>query len=221
MVSEEVYGRFIIKINKNAQTDNIQCDRGRFVEIYNEEKNKYVEWTLEKRNEDDVRYIQALLIPHETITSSKVNNDSQEFDLPELYFDLADVYAIASSDCCEKQKIDLYEIKAENISLELQDESSKPSFDYRESLYQIASDKVVVYKNDFTIDNINLSYYRYPVEIELQDVEDPESGFKAGIEFLLDDKAIDRIISMCAASFDLNNDNQKFQADKQRVVSKF
>ncbi len=221
MVLEEVYGKFIIKINKNAQTDNIQCDRGRFVEIYNEEKNKWLEWTLDKRNDDDIRYAQILLTLGEVIFSSKVNIDSQEFKLPKEYFDIADVYAIATSDCCEKQKIDLYELKAENTSLELQDESSKPSFDYRESLYQIASGNILVYKDDFTIDNIKLSYYKYPTKIELQNQEDPESGFKAGITLLLDNKVIDRIISMCAASFDLNNDNQKFQAGKQRVVQKF
>lgn len=220
MISEEVYGRFIIKINKNAQTDNVQCDRGRFVEIYNEEKNKWLEWTLEKRNEDDVRYAQVLKILNKKINPDKKNKNSQEFKLPEDYFDLLKVSAIASSDCCEKQELDLYELKGENTLLELQDESSKPSFDYRESLYELASDKVVVYTDDFTIDNINLSYYRYPVKLELEVPEDPESGFK-DVQLLLDDKVIDRIISMCAASFDLNNDNQKFQAGKQRVVSKF
>lgn len=221
MVLEEVYGRFIIKINKNAQTDNIQCDRGRFVEIYNEEKNKWLEWTLEKRNEDDVRYAQVLLVNNKPIKPSVTNDDSQEFELPEDYFDLVGASAIASSECCEKQKLDLYELKGENKNLQLQDEASKPSFDYRESLYQIASNRVIVYRDDFTIDNINLSYYKYPTKIELQNPEDPESGFKAGIKLLLDDKVIDRIISMCAASFDLNNDNQKYQAGKQRVVSKF
>lgn len=221
MILEEVYGRFIIKINKNAQTDNIQCDRGRFVEIYNEEKNKWLEWTLEKRNDDDIRYAQILLVHDKEITSSKTNDDSQEFKLPEDYFDLVSTSAIASSKCCQKQKLDLYELKGENKNLELQDESSKPSFDYRESLYQLASNYVIVYKNDFTIDNIKLSYYKYPIKIELQNPEDPESGFKEGITLLLDNKVIDRIISMCAASFDLNNDNQKFQAGKQRVASKF
>ncbi len=221
MVSEEVYGRFIIKINKNAQTDNIQCDRGRFAEIYNEEKNKWLEWTLEKRNEDDVRYAQALLILEDTLKLKQVGETFDQFVLPKNYFDLTDAYALASSDCCERQKIDLYELKAENASLEIQDESSKPSFDYRESLYQIASDTVSVHKDQFTIDEVKLSYYRYPVEIELRDPLDPESQFKDSEDFLLDKKVIDRIISMCAASFALNNDNQKYQAEKQRVVQKF
>lgn len=218
---EEVYDRFIIKINKNAQTDNIQCDRGRFVELYNENKNKWLEWTLEKRNEDDIRYAQVLLNTSKEITSSIKKENSQEFSLPEDYFDLVNVNARASSDCCEREKIDLYEVKAENIDLELQDEFNKPSFDFRESLYQIASDKVIVYIDDFTIDKILLSYYKYPTKIELKNPEDPESGFKSGINILLDDKVIDRIVSMCASDFALNNDNPKYQAENQRVVQKF
>ena len=222
MTVDEVYERFIIKINKNAQTDNIQADRGRFAELYNEAKNKWLEWVLEKRNEDDVRYAQPLLKPLHPITPSQTFKTNQKFKLPEDYFDLVTVSAMADSECCKGQKITLYEAKGENIDLYLEDEFNKPSFDYRESSYYIASDEVVVFRDEeFTITNINLTYYRYPVSIELIDPEDPESSFVSSTTFLLDDKAIDRIVSIAAADFSLNNDNQKFQAEKQRVVSKF
>lgn len=221
MTAEELYGRFIIKINKNAQTDNAQCDRGKFVEIYNEEKNKWLEWTLEKRNEDDIRYAQPLKITDHSIKASKKSDNTQRFGLPGNYFDLVSVYAIASTDCCEGQRIDLYELKAENKNEILQDENNKPSFDYRESWYELSSNAIIVYTDDFKIDNIKLSYYRYPIEMELEAPEDPESEFKNDIKFLLDNKVLDRILTMCSASFELNNNNQKYQADLQRTVQKF
>ena len=221
MTVEQVYERFIIKINKNAQTDNIQSDRGRFVELYNENCDKWLEWTLEKRNEDDVRYAQPLLIPLKKIEPSVTEKTIQKFKLPSDYFDLVVVSAMADSDCCKGEKIDLYEAKGENIDFYLQDQFNKPSFDFRESTYYLASNEVVVFIDDFKITNINLTYYRYPVKIALKNPEDPESGFQDGIEFLLDDKVIDRIVSMCATDFDLNNDNQKYQAQKQGVSTKF
>ena len=42
-----IYESFIVKANGNSVTDNVSVDKGRFVKIFNEAQNKFLE-TLKK-----------------------------------------------------------------------------------------------------------------------------------------------------------------------------
>jgi len=220
MTTNQAYQNFIIKINENATTDNISCNKGRFVVLYNNVQNKIIESFLDRRFEDDIRYIQKILVDDKKLESSDIHLDHQDFKLPSDYFDFSNAYALGSKDKCFKKKIDLFEIKDENRNNILADEFSKPSFKYREAPINIASDKIKVYTlNDFKVDELILSYYRYPVQIGLLDEEDPEGDFNDSYpEF--DDKLVNRIISLCASEFYLNSDDQKFQVEKLNAAQK-
>lgn len=220
MTTNQTYESFILKINESATTDKLSCDKGRFVRLFNNEQNRLIESFLDRRFEDDIRYIQKILVDDHKISSSKNHLDHQDFPLPEDYFDLSNAYALATKGSCQRQKISLFEIKDENRNNILSDEFSKPSFKYREAPYSIASDKIKVYTNDeFQVENVLLSYYRYPVQIGLKDSENPESDFNSNNpEF--DDKFVNRIIALCASAFYLNTDDQKFQAEKANAAQK-
>lgn len=44
MTTTQAYQNFIIKINENATTDNLSCDKGgRFVVLFNSEQNRLIE----------------------------------------------------------------------------------------------------------------------------------------------------------------------------------
>ena len=62
MTIEQAYLTFLQEVNRNSTEDNIDVDKSRFVLIFNKIQSKYVEWVLEKRNEDELRDIQKLLI---------------------------------------------------------------------------------------------------------------------------------------------------------------
>lgn len=221
MTPNQIYESFIIKTNENAQTDNIAVDKGRFVRIYNESANKFVEWVLEKKNEDDIRYLQPILTT-KTETSSTKKEKYQLFKLPKDFFDLGNVSAKASSDCCSKVDIELFEIKTDNENIVIFDELMKPSIEYREAPFYLQENSVKVFKDNFTIDSVEITYYKYPQSIELVDEEDPESDFKnpdTHLEF--DNKVIDRIISIAVSDNSLNTSNPRSQADKMRVITKF
>jgi hypothetical protein len=47
MIANIAYQKFIIKINKNATTDSISCDKGKFA-VINESQNKFMEFSLDK-----------------------------------------------------------------------------------------------------------------------------------------------------------------------------
>lgn len=221
MTPLEIYESFIIKANENAQTDNVAVSRDRFAVLYNEAAIKFVEWTLEKRNEDDIRYLAPILVPAKLIDFTG-DKTYQAATLPEDYLDLANINTTASSSCCTRVDMEMWEIKVENENTILNDEFNKPSIDYREAPYYIKEGQIKILVDNFTIDVVNLMYYKYPTKIEVLDPDNPESGFSnpdTNLDF--DEKAINKIVSIAVADYNLNNNNPRYQADLGRVVNKF
>jgi hypothetical protein len=217
----QIYESFIIKANKNAQTDNTAVDKGRFTKIYNEASNKFVEWTLDKKNGEDIKYIQELL-DTKNITETTVKSNYQLFTLPKDYFASSTLSAKATGGCCTNIDMEeLFEIKSDNESILISDSNTKPSIEYRGTIYYFQNNTVKIFTDDFKIDSIGLTYYKKPSYIFLVDEDDPESGFKEEAKHLnLSDKAIDRIVSIAVSDYDLNTGDPKYQADKMRVISK-
>lgn len=216
---ELAYESYLVKVEKNGVNDGLSTSRDRFVIAFNEAQNKYAEFHLQNRGVDDVRYIEHLLVLDEKIPTSSKTSDHYNFPLPANYLDLADIRGIASKGECTGQALDLFDIKkAENISEILGDEDNKPSFKWREAPFLIASNLVSVYTdNTFSVDEILLSYYKYPTKIALLDPYNPESKFDESIVIEWDAKSLDRIISLTAGEFDLNTNNPRFQAQNARA----
>ena len=220
MTSEKSYEQFIVKINKNAQTDFVHCDRGRFVVLYNEAQIKHLEHLLERKNEDEIRYAQAFVVPNLSILKDSTENNFSTFLLPNDYFDFISTSGIASTTYCQDATIDLFETKLENMDIILADDNNKPDFDYREAPFKIANGTVIAYQDNFTYNSILFTYYRYPQQIELEDIDDPESQFDSTKNPEWDDKSNNRILDATAARFFLNNDDQKYQAAKVESIQK-
>jgi len=221
MTSEQIYEQFIVKINKNAQTDFVHCDRGRFVILYNEAQDKYLEHLLEQKNEDSIRYAENFVVPNQNLPVDSVVDDYTLFTIPTDYFDFISLIAKASTDYCQNATIrDMVETKLENIDLILGDEFNSPSFDYRQAPFKIANGQVIAYQKNFTYDSVLFTYYKYPQQIALVTPEDPESQFDNSKESEWDNKSNNRIIDSTAARFFLNNDDAKYQATKIESIQK-
>lgn len=220
ITTEQAYIKFLLKVNENFDTSKIAVDKGRFVELFNESQNKLIEFILDKKNEDDIRYIQKILVPEYKVSSSQTSKYYQLFELPKDYFDFASVYGKASTEDCTNKQISLYEAKSDNINEILSDEFNKPSFLAREAPFYLSSDNVKVYRDDFTYQSVHLTYYRYPTQVKLLDERDPESGFHPNYNPEFDAKFTDRVISIASGEFELNSESQKFQMDKQRSIQK-
>lgn len=211
MKASECYEKYIIKAEKNSINDGISTDKGRFVKLYNEYQNRFIEYIYEKKNEDDIRYIQKLLVESNNIKTEGKENNYFYFKLPSDYFDFSSVYGKASKDKCINKKIDLFEIKDFDKNEILSDEFTTPSFEYRESYFIISDNKIKTFVTDFSIDYIILNYYRYPKQIILSDPDNPESDFDDSYDLDFDDKVIDRIISATVGGFDINNNSDRWQ----------
>lgn len=222
MQTERAYEKFQMKVNENSETSKVAIDRGRFVLLANESMNKMVENILDRKKDDEIRYIQKLLVKDFKVSrdSKKVSPTLDYFPLPTNYFDFSSAYTKATKGSCENQKIYLFEIKDDDSVEIMTDEFNSPSFFARESPFTISSDNVVVYKDDFINEELFLSYYRYPQQIRLLNDEDPESPFDPQYDFEFDDKFVDRIISMAASESKINDENQSFQINKQQAIQK-
>lgn len=220
MTTQEAYNSTIIKLNENATTDKISLDKGRFCVLYNNVQNRLIEVFLERKFEDDIRYIQKILVKDLQISSSNTFNDFTEFLLPKNYFDFSNLSITATKGECKEKKIDCFETKSDDTNSILRDVYNNPSFKHRETPFNLASDKIIIYTaDDFTIDSAYFSYYRYPQQIGLVNPEDPESDFnKNNPEF--DDKFVNRVINLCAGEFLENIDDPKFQIEKQNAITK-
>jgi hypothetical protein len=214
----QVKDRYQNKAEKNGTNDGITTDNYRFCLAYNEAQNKFLTLHLQNRGIDDVRYIQKFLILNYKIPYSSNPQDPTlwDFDLPKNYFDLADVTATAKKGVCVT-KVSLVELQTENINAILQDEYSKPSFEYEEALYTVNADKISIYTSDFTIEEIALNYYRYPNQIRLIDENNPESDFDLTQLIEWDDKSLDDIVSLMVFNLDINENNPRYQLQTLRI----
>jgi hypothetical protein len=219
MTTAKAYEYFIIKINENATTDQVSCDKGRFERLYNNHQNKLIEFILERRFEDDIRYIQQILVEDKKLTSSNNHLDHQDFELPKDFFDFSNLYIQAIKGEC-KDKVDCFEIKGDDKNNILRDSDNNPSFKHRETPFTISSSKIQIFTaGDFTIDSAYFSYYRYPQQIGLVNPQNPESDFNSNNpEF--DDKFVNRVIDLAASEFFQNNNDQKFQIAKVNAIQK-
>jgi|TARA_B110000908_G_scaffold167221_1_gene219783 hypothetical protein len=223
MSINDAYLKFLQKVNKNRINDNIVVDKDRFIYTFKEAENKFIEKSLDKRNEDDIRMIQEILTPDFSLKSSRTTDKFQEFELPKNYFDFTNLRGLASTDKCKSKELVLNEVKGEDVHLAIDDKFSKPSFKYRESFYTISNNHIQIYVDDFTIDKALLTYYRYPVSVDMAGYVDTLGNPSVGdIDPNWSDRVLDRILDIAAKEFNLNTDNiQRYQADKDRINNNF
>jgi hypothetical protein len=92
MTPEQAYLRYINKVEKNSTNDYISTDRGRFALIFNEAQNRYIEFLLDRKSSDDIRYIEEILISDKEIKEVTNRKDHALIDTPKDYFDFSNLY---------------------------------------------------------------------------------------------------------------------------------
>ena len=219
MTTNEGYQKYLVYLQANGTTDNVQTTKSRFVLNFNTYQNRVQEWLIERKNEDDNRYLQKVKVLNSPLSKTNSTESEDNFDLPKDYFDFIDIRAFGSKELCKDQPFFVEEIKGENLNTKLADEFSKPSFKFRESFYILSENKVSLFKDDFDFTKAILSYYRYPKQISLENPDFPDSQLN-DIELEFDDKLTDRIIMLAASGQSLNANDPKYQALKQEVLSK-
>ena len=220
MTIGEAYTRFLMLVNRNATNNRIHVDKPRFILLFNGVQNKFVEWSLDKRNQDSIRDIQKILVQDFTLSLTDSNENQDRFALPTDYFDLSNISAKAKNGCCDARRITLYEVKSEDVEEKLADKYSEPSFDWEESFYYLTQDSVSIYKKDFTIEEAKLTYYRYPIQVDISGYTRLDNTVSSDIDPEFDDKVVGRILLAMAKEHSANiSDPTGYQMDKDRLFT--
>lgn len=220
MTTAEAYERTLLKLDAVA-TESIALDKGSFCYYFNDSQNQLIENFIQTKTDENIRYIQKILTTKNILSNTKTQNLYQDFSLPEKYFEFSSVRGIASNNICKNVMFDLYEIKNQNKDVILTDEYNKPSFLYREAPFYIGNDTLNVYVDDtFSLSEIILDYYRYPVQIQLIDPENFESDFDETSQCEFDDRLVNRIITNTVSLIQLGIKDGTFATNRQKSVQK-
>lgn len=220
MTINEAYERFTIKLSRNAGSDNITADKPRFVLSFNEQAIRLLEHYINNKNDDEVRYAQVFLVSGKELERSGTFLDRIAFKLPEDYLDISSAYAFASKGDCKSKKISLWQFKDDNYSEIVFNTNDKPSFEFEESPYILSSGKIEVFKDDFDIEKVILSYYQYPKKVDIEGYIHGDGTASTNIDPNFDDKIVNKIISMTVEDFQRNYQDQLgFQMGKDRILT--
>lgn len=216
----ETYLKFLNKVNKNFINDNIAVDKGRFVIIFNEAQRKYVDWVISQNNTSLIRNIKKLKVNNEELSKSDNFEDIDSFSLPSNFFRFINVRAIAKKGSCSDYLDILTEVKGENTHELYNDNDNEPSFEYRESFYNFGNDSIDVYKKDFEITNVFLTYYRFPKSVDIAGYYKIDNTVPQDIDSEFSDDIVDKILDICVKDFNVNSDNlERYQIDNNEIIS--
>lgn len=218
MKSEEIYVKLLLKINKGNTESNIALDKSRFVLIFNECKNRWVEKLLKHK---DSILIDSLweLVKEETLLKPVVKQDYVEFTIPTDFYELISTKAKAKQNSCTKE-LYVREIKNQDKNITSFNQNLKPNFNYLWTYCSLQDKKIRVYKNDFTILSTNIEYYKVIPDIDIEGYIKFDGTLSSNVDIDLSDQYVDQIINLCAEEFfrDFQN-TQGLSLSKDRTNS--
>lgn len=218
MTSVEAYKKFELKVNKLSTNDNVDISPGEFVLIYNEQQNKWYEYNFRDRGTRYVDVVQKLITDDLEIPSKDSGINYTSFELPKDYFDYISSYSLADNGTCKDRVMYNEEIKIVNKNILYKDEYNTPSFDYQEGFVTLAGNALQVYEKDFKVTNTFLTYYRYPIAIDIEGYIRIDGQPSTTINPELSDHYVDEVIDWCVREVTADySDVEGNQFAQQRV----
>lgn len=209
------------RLNKLASNDfdNIEC--WQIVEAFNKAQ---VEWVrrqlhgnnmyregdeMSKRRIDDLQ----ILLRESNLPGSQNDRYFESSSIPSDYMEYKRITAYATSECCpEPRSMTVYLSEEANVDLIFRDPLKRPDYEWGETFCTWLENNVRVYKKDFTITDVNLTYYRQPVNIEIAGCQNPYTGLNSAVDIECEFKddivevLLDETASLIAG--DIENFNQ-------------
>jgi len=217
---EQEYIQFVNLVDRNATNNNVNIDKPRFIILYNDYQNRFVQWILEKRNEDAIRYVAPLLQTNKKLSKDSVEKTYTTYKLPKDYFDFANLSVFAKKGACKNERLYTFEVKSEDVEELLADVDNRPSFEARETFYYTGDKKINIFKQNFEINEALLTYYRYPKQVDISGYTRLDGSSSQNINSEWDDRISSRILNAMAVGFSaINSQLDKYQLDRDRLFS--
>ena len=123
------------------------------------------------------------------------------------------ISAFATSECCpDPRSMTVYLSEEANVDLIMRDPLKRPDYDWGETFCTWLGNNVRVYKREFDITDVILTYYRQPVNIEIAGCQNPYDGTQTlvNIECEFKDDIVEILLDETASLIagDIENFNQ-------------
>lgn len=207
MVSPElIYLKFLTKINKGNTQGDIACDKDRFVLIFNEVKNRWVEKNLKVK---DSILIDSLweIVKTEKLNKGIDKGDYQEFYIPDDFYELILTQSDVVKDSCKK-KIYLREVKNQDKNVLSFNLNYKPDFEFEWSFVSLQNETLRVYKNDFEVLDAIIEYYQVIPNLDIEGYIHLDGNASTNKPIPLSEQYVDQIINLAAEEFERDFQNQ-------------
>jgi hypothetical protein len=219
MTALEAYKEFELKINGLDNSSNVDISPGEFIMLYNEQQPK---WFSSKFEERSSRYaideVEGLVELDKTLEIESITGRYVNCKLPSNYFDHIKTHILASRASCTEKLLKTHEVKLLELESYLGDHFNSPSFDYRETVITFAGNKIQVYKTDFEVKSVLMTYYRYPVKIDIAGYKHVDGTDSSNVNPELPDEAVREVLDMCALEVQRTFQNvEGFQLSTDRV----
>jgi hypothetical protein len=215
------------RLNKLASNDydNIEC--WQIVEAFNKAQLEWVRRQLHgnnlyregdemsKRRIDDLQ----ILLEETNLPGSQQDNYFESSSIPANYMEYKRITAYATSECCpDPRSMTVYLSEEANVNLIMRDPLKRPDYEWGETFCTWLGNNVRVYRREFDITDVVLTYYRQPVNIEIAGCQNPYTGAQTLVDVTCEFKddivevLLDEAASLIAG--DIENFNQ-YQTNQQ------
>ncbi len=209
------------RLNKLSSNDfdNIEC--WQIVEAFNKAQVEWVRRQLHGSNmyregdEMSKRRIDDLngLLEETNLPGTLEDNYFQSSSIPSDYMEYKRISAFATSECCpDPRSMTVYLSEEANVDLIMRDPLKRPDYDWGETFCTWLGNNVRVYRREFDITDVILTYYRQPVNIEIAGCQNPYDGTQTlvDVECEFKDDIVEVLLDETASLIagDIENFNQ-------------
>jgi len=206
MVSPElIYIKFLNKVNKGNTQGDIAVDKERFVLIFNEVKNRWVERHLKVK---DSILIDSLweIVETKTLQNGIKVKDYYEFFIPDDFYELILATSKAKRNECKKTLF-LREVKNHDKNVLRANSNYKPDFDFEWSFCSIQNKYLRVYTSDFEVEDVTIEYYQVIPDLDIEGYINLDGTPSTNVSIPLSEQYVDQIINLAAEEFERNFQN--------------
>lgn len=166
--------------------------------------------------------LQNLVVPYETVVPTKTTEvyPSYSTKVKDNFYLPVDIIAIASKDSCKERIINVPRlVKHSDLSTLMNNSHFNPSFDFQETLAVMSSDNIIVYSGDFAIDELKISYLRYPQKIDFEGYNNFDGTPSTTVDCELPDQLEDELVALAVTELAFIIGNSDL-AQSQQFMSK-
>lgn len=214
-----IYIKLLLKVNKGNSQGNIAIDKEKFVLIFNEVKNRWVESHLKHKDSILIDSIWEIVKTKE-LSNGLISKDYVDFEAPEDFYELILGKAYCKKGICKKELF-LREVKNQDKNTLYFNINFRPDWDFEWSFLSLQDKYIRVYKTDFDIEKIKVEYYKVIPDIDIEGYIHLDGTPSTNIGIDLSEQYVDQIISMAAEEFMRNSQNNLgLQIAKDRTKNK-